>query len=41
LDEAAKPYAALEFMVVPAVKQLMQAAVEIGQPRRAPVSSTQ
>jgi hexosaminidase len=34
LDEAAKPYAALEFMVVPAVKQLVLAAVEIGQPRR-------
>ncbi|HET7112265.1 MAG TPA: family 20 glycosylhydrolase, partial [Pyrinomonadaceae bacterium] len=35
LDEAAKPYAALEFMVVPAVKQLVLAAVELGQPRRA------
>jgi hexosaminidase len=35
LDEATKPYAALEFVVVPAVKQLMLAAVELGQPRRA------
>jgi hexosaminidase len=35
LDEAAKPYAALEFMVVPAMKQLVLAATEIGQPRRA------
>ncbi len=34
LDEAAKPYAALEFMVVPAVKQLVTAATEMGQPRR-------
>ncbi|HEX6047414.1 MAG TPA: family 20 glycosylhydrolase [Pyrinomonadaceae bacterium] len=34
LDEAAKPYAALEFMVVPAVRQLVLAAAEIGQPRR-------
>ena len=34
LDEAAKPYAALEFMVVPAVKQLVLAAVEVGQPRK-------
>jgi hexosaminidase len=34
LDEAAKPYAALEFMVVPAVKQLVLAAAEIGQPKR-------
>ena len=38
LDEAAKPYAALEFMVVPAVKQLVLAAVEIGQPRRTTTS---
>jgi hexosaminidase len=35
LDEAAKPYAALEFMVVPAVRQLVTAAAELGQPRRA------
>jgi hexosaminidase len=34
LDETAKPYAALEFMAVPAVKQLVLAAAEIGQPRR-------
>jgi hypothetical protein len=34
LDEAAKPYAALEFMVVPAMKQLVQAAVEVGQPKK-------
>ncbi len=34
LDEAAKPYAALEFMVVPGVKQLVLAAADIGQPRR-------
>jgi hypothetical protein len=32
LDEAAKPYAALEFMVVPAVRQLVTAATEIGEP---------
>lgn len=34
LDEAAKPYAALEFVNVAAVKQLVLAAGEIGQPRR-------
>lgn len=34
LDEAAKPQAALEFMVVPAVRQLVTAAAEVGQPRR-------
>jgi len=34
LDEAAKPYAALEFMVVPSVKQLVLAAADLGQPRR-------
>jgi hexosaminidase len=37
LDEAAKPYAALEFMVVPAVRQLVTAAAELGQPRRTSV----
>ena len=39
LDEAAKPYAALEFMVVPAVKQLVLAAADIGQPRKATSSN--
>ena len=34
LDEAAKPYAALEFVNVAAVKQLVLAAAELGQPRR-------
>ncbi|HEU4712115.1 MAG TPA: family 20 glycosylhydrolase [Pyrinomonadaceae bacterium] len=34
LDEAAKPYAALEFVNVAAVKQLVTAASELGQPRR-------
>lgn len=34
LDEAAKPYAALEFMVVPGMRQLVTAAAELGQPRR-------
>lgn len=34
LDEAAKPYAALEFVNVAAVKQLVLAASELGQPRR-------
>ena len=34
LDEAAKPYAALEFVVVSGVKQLVLAASELGQPRR-------
>ncbi|HKR13910.1 MAG TPA: family 20 glycosylhydrolase [Pyrinomonadaceae bacterium] len=37
LDEAAKPYAALEFTVVPALRQLVTAAAELGQPRRTSV----
>lgn len=37
LDEAAKPHAALEFMVVPAMRQLVTAAAELGQPRRTSV----
>ena len=38
LDEAAKSYAALEFMMVPGVKQLVLAAAELGQPRRTSVN---
>ncbi|HEU4767451.1 MAG TPA: family 20 glycosylhydrolase, partial [Pyrinomonadaceae bacterium] len=34
LDEAAKPHAALEFVNVAAVKQLVLAAADLGQPRR-------